>query len=204
MNRVIAFVILFGLSISFCLPKAQAFNIYRVGDEIAGQEYNDILKRWLDKKFSIWVGVSDNNTEYILFKGETGLGDATVMAQNGKPIRDKLKNAVKKAIEWSDVARKNKADTSKSLGCFGSNPYDSCAENGSAVEENQMGLLFFAANGGKQTNLIISLIDRDNQFIKTNIYIDVKNITKMLNVVDSIENGFKKARKTANDQKLFK
>ena len=42
MNRVIAFALLFGLSISFGLPKAQAFNIYRVGDEIVGQEYNNL------------------------------------------------------------------------------------------------------------------------------------------------------------------
>ena len=204
MNRIMASVILICLSLLCGLPKAQAFNIYRVGNEIVGQEYNDVWKRWFDKKFSIWVGVSENNTEYIFFKGETGLGDATVMVQNTKATRDKLKKAVVKAIEWSDVARKNQVDTSKGLGCFGPDEYDLCEKNGSAFEENQMGLSFFAANGGKQTNLVISMVDRDNQFIKTTIYVDVQEMTKMLNVIEKIESKFEKARKTAKDQKLFK
>ncbi|MBI1747592.1 MAG: hypothetical protein HYR55_13535 [Acidobacteria bacterium] len=81
-----------------------AFNIYRVGEKITGQEYNGVWKRWFDKKFSIWVGVSEDNTEYIFFKGETGLGDATVMVQSSKTITNKLRKAVVKAIEWSDIA----------------------------------------------------------------------------------------------------
>jgi len=203
-SHVMAFVLSICLSLLCGLPKAQAFNIYRVGDEIVGQEYNEVWKRWFDKKFSIWVGVSDNNTEYILFKGETGLGDATVMVENTKATRDKFKKAVTKAIEWSGIAKKNQADTSKSLGCFGRDSYDLCEKNGSAFDENQMGLSFFAANGGKQTNLVVSIVDRDNQFIKTTICIDVPEMTKMLNVVEKIEVEFQKARKTSKDQKLFK
>jgi hypothetical protein len=185
-------------------PEAQAFNIYLVGEEIVGQEFNDVWKLWFDKKFSIWVGVGENNTEYIFFKGDTGLGDATVMVQNTKATRDKLRKAVVKALEWSDVAGKNQADTSKSLGCFGLDKYDLCEKNGSAFDKNQMGLSFFASNGGKQTNLIISIVDRDNQFIKTSVYVDVPEMKKMLNVTEKIESEFEKARKTAKDQKLFK
>lgn len=37
-----------------------AFNIYQVGEVIIGQEYNDVWEKWFDKKFSIWVGVSDD------------------------------------------------------------------------------------------------------------------------------------------------
>ena len=32
-----------------------AFNTYQVGEEITGREYNDVLERWFNKKFSIWV-----------------------------------------------------------------------------------------------------------------------------------------------------
>jgi len=204
MNYLMVSVMMICLFLLCDLPEAQAFNIYRVGDEIVGQEYNDVWKRWFDKKFSIWVGVDNDNTEYIFFKGETGLGDATVMVQNTKATRNKLKAAVQKAIEWSNVARKNQADTSKSLGCFGRDKYDLCEKNGSAFDENQMGLSFFAANGGKQTNLVISMVDRDNQFIKTTIYVDVPEMTKMIGVIEKIEIEFENARKTAKDQKLFK
>jgi len=204
MSHIMAFILSICLFLSCGLTKAHALNIYRVGDEIVGQDYNKVWKRWFDKKFSIWVGVSDNNTEYIFFKGETGLGDATVMVENTKDTRDKLENSVAKAIEWSDIARKNQADTSKSLGCFGRDSYDLCEKNGSAFDKNQMGLSFFATNGGKQTSLVVSIVDRDNQFVKTTIYIDVPEMQQMLNVVEKIEVEFEKARKTAKDQKLFK
>lgn len=205
MNRFGAYIVFIILMLA-CLAsqEANAFNIYLVREEIVGQEYNDVWKRWFDKKFSIWVGVSENNTEYIFFKGETGLGDATVMVQNSKTTREKLRKAVVKAIEWSDVARKNQADTTKSLGCFGRDKYDLCEKNGEAFDENQVGLKFFAANSGKQTNLIINIVDRDNQFIKASIYVDLPEMKKMLDAVYQIESALEKARKTAKDQKLFK
>jgi hypothetical protein len=204
MKRLGASIILICFTLLCGLPKTQAFNIYSVGEEIVGQEYNDVLKRWFVRKLSIWVGVREDNTEYILFKGETGLGYATVMVKNTKATRDKLKRAVAKAIEWSDVARKNQADASKSLGCLGEDKYDLCEEKGLAFDENQMGLSFFSANSGQQTNLIISIVDYDNQFIKTTIYVDVPEMKKMLNVIGKIESEFEKARKTAKDQELFK
>jgi hypothetical protein len=204
MKRLGVSIILISFTLLWGSPKAQAFNIYRVGEEIVGQEYNDVLKRWFVRKLSIWVGVREDNTEYILFKGETGLGYATVMVKNTKGTRDKLKRAVAKAIGWSDVARENQADASKSLGCLGEDKYDLCEEKGLAFDENQMGLSFFSANSGQQTNLIISIVDYDNQFIKTTIYVDVPEMKKMLNIIEKIESEFGKARKTAKDQKLFK
>jgi len=184
--------------------EAYAFNTYLVGEEIVGQGYNDVWKRWYKRKFSIWVGVR-GNAEFIFFVGETGLGDATVMVDDYEALREKFKNAIKKAIEWSNVARKNQADTKKSLGCFAQDDrFNICEETGLAFKENQMGLSFFATNGGRQTNLIISIVDRNNQFIKTSIYVDLPEMIKLLKVVDQIEGAFQKARKTAKDQKLFK
>lgn len=205
MCRFRVFILLLIVFFTFFVSQnVYAFNVYQVGEEITGQEYNDIWKRWFDKNFSIWVGVSENNTEYIFFKGETGLGDATVMVQHSKTIREKLRKAIIKAIEWANVAQKNKVDTEKSLGCFGLDEYGICEKNGTAFEENQMGLKFFAVNSGQQTNLIISLVDRDNQFIETSIYIELQEIKKMLNAVNQIENTLKRAYKTTKNQKLFK
>lgn len=203
MNRVMASVMLICITLLCGFPKAQAYSLYRVGDEIVGKKYNEVYKRWFHNEFSIWVGIDHRNTEYIFFKGETALGDATVMVKNTKATRGKLKTAVAKAIEWSGIARKNQADTLKSLGCFGRNAYNLCEEHGKALEKNAMGLSFFANNGGKQTDLILSIIDQDNKFIKTTIYIDVPEMKKLLNVVEEIQIGFEKARKIAKNQKLF-
>lgn len=183
---------------------AFAFNIYRVGDVIQGREHNEILNRWLDREFSIWVGVGDKRKEYILFEAETGLSKATVMVNNTKSIREKLKKAVSKAIEWSDVAKKNNADTTKGLGCFGVDKYNLCEKNSTAFEEGQMSLKFFSANNGSQTDLIISVIDRDNQFYKASIYITISEMKKLLKTVEGIEVAFEKARETAKNRDLFK
>jgi hypothetical protein len=183
---------------------AFALNTYQAGETIVGQDHNDILKRWLDRTFVISAGVGEKNAEYIYFEGETGLGSATVMVKYTKATRDKFRKAIEKAMEWSNVAQKNGADTSKSLGCFGSDQYGICQKHGTAFAENQLGLLFFAANGGKQTHLVVSMVDRNNQFIKTNIYVDAPGMQKMLNAMDDFERALETARKTAKDQQLFK
>jgi len=135
-----AFVVIL---IFFACHTVYAFNTYRAGEEITGEEYNDVWMRWFDKKFSIWVGVDEDNTEYIFFKGETGLGDATVMVQYSETIKRKLKKAITKAIEWSDVARKNRADTTKSLGCFGRNKWG----RGSGAEGQVLNYELIGAEG---------------------------------------------------------
>ncbi len=183
---------------------AFAFNIYRVGELVNGREHNDMLNRWLDRDFGIWVGVDDKGNEHILFKADTGLSKATVMVDNTKSIREKLKKAVTKAIEWSAVAKKNKADTTKGLSCFGVDKYNLCEKNSAAFDEGQMSLKFFSANNGSQTDLIIDIIDRDNQFYKASIYITTSEMKKLLKAVEGIEAEFKKARKTAKNKALFK
>lgn len=196
----------FFLSITLLLFSSNtvAMNTYLVGDVVTGQEYNDVLKEWIDRKISIWVGVDESKIEYIAFEGETGLGDATVIFKYDKGKKEKLERLVKKAIKWAEVARNNKADTSKALGCFGYDPNNTCGEWGSAFERNQMSFKFFAANGGQQTTLVIGIIDRDNQFIRTTIYIDSHEMKKLLNNIQGIETALKKARETANKQDIFK
>lgn len=117
MNRIVFSVMLNFLFLICSLPKAQAFVAYRVGDEIAGRSYNDVWKKWVDKKFNISIAIDNYCDEYILFEGETWLNAATVIFKN-TATRLKLLKAVQKAIKWSNIARKNHADASESLGCF--------------------------------------------------------------------------------------
>ncbi|HSM46813.1 MAG TPA: hypothetical protein VK872_03295 [Draconibacterium sp.] len=67
-----------------------------------------------------------------------------------------------------------------------------------------MELSLFAANGGKQTDLVISMVDHDNQFIKTIIHVHVPEMRKMHKVVENIESEFEKGRKSNKDKDLFK
>ena len=174
----------------------QAFNIYRVGDKIHGKEYNDASKKWLDRSFSVWVGIDEDNTELIYFMGDSSAsGVATVLVKNSQDVRAKLETAVSKAIEWSEIARQNQTDGIKNLGCFGD-----C----SADEGNRMGLSFFAANSGKQTDLVIKMIDVENQSITAYMCVELSEMVKLLGVVRGINEAMEKAKGTASKQDLFK
>lgn len=189
-------IVLFALFALVFATNAQAFNIYRVGDEIRGKEYNEASKKWLNRGFSVWVGIDENNTELIYFIGDSSTsGIATVTVRNSKDVQAKLETAVSKAIEWSEIARKNKADGSKSLGCFG----DCSADAG-----NRMGLTFFAANSGKQTDLVIKMVDVHNESITAFMCVELSEMVKLLQVVRGIDESMERAKDTAGKQDLFK
>lgn len=199
--------LLFALSLSFLLAfttSAMGFNTYRAGEFVTGQEYNETLERWIPRTFSIWVGVSEQGREYIFFQGETSLKPATVQARYKTATVKKLKDLLNKALEWSEVARENKADTSQKLGCFGDDRYSSCENSGNAYEKNQMGLSFFASREGQQTNLIIDMIDGSNQFIKTEIYFDPPQIRQIAQAAEQIKAKLDKAHEMAGKKDLFK
>ena len=189
-------IVLFALFALVFATNAQAFNIYRVGDEIRGKEYNEASKKWLNRGFSVWVGIDEDNTELIYFIGDSSTsGIATVTVRNSKDVQAKLETAVSKAIEWSEIARKNKADGSKSLGCFG----DCSADAG-----NRMGLTFFAANSGKQTDLVIKMVDVHNESITAFMCVELSEMVKLLQVVRGIDESMERAKDTAGKQDLFK
>ena len=180
-----------------------ADNLYRAREIITGRQYNQALTGSTNRNFSISVGVGGEKDEYIVFQGETGLGDAVVLTKISDELKTKLEKAVQKAIAWSEVARKNKADTNKSLGCFGR--WDErCEHDGKAYDENEMGLSFFAANEGRQTDLVITIIDLRNRFFKATIHLDPDEMKKLLQAVQAIDGTLKKARDKAKKQDLFK
>jgi len=181
-----------------------AFNIYQVGNSVIAKEHNELLHRWIPRSFSVWVGVDQKKTEYLIFKADTGLKEAVVSVRYTKATRDKLGRMLTKALEWTEVARKNEADTSKGLGCFGDDPSGLCAKDGNALDENQMGLSFFAASRGQQTDLIIDIIDRENQFIKVTIYFELLQMRQLLDVARGIESALKEAKQATSKQELFK
>ena len=192
-NVVIVLLALFAVVFA---TNVQAFDIYRVGDEIRGKEYNDASKKWLDRSFSVWVGMDEDNTELVYFIGDSSAsGVASVMVRNSKDVQAKLETAVSKAMEWSEIARKNKADGSKSLGCFG----DCSTEAG-----NRMGWTFFAANSGKQTDLVIKMVDVHNESITAFMCVELSEMVKLLQVVRGIDEAMERARDAASKQDLFR
>lgn len=191
--------LLLAVSVSF----SQAASLYPVGTPIEGREYYNMYKRWYEREFSIWMGVTNNKKVLLVFKGETGVGMATVVERDAMRSSNKLLNAVSKAIEWAEIARDNYADTSRGLGCFGADPVGTCERSSKATEAGQMSLRFFAANEGRQTDLIIHIIDRQGAIKEAKIYIDYEGMKKLRDVIFQIRDVYKKAKENAEKQDLF-
>jgi len=210
--------LLFGCS-GVC-KSLEAANFYKVATEISGSSYNEVWKNWVKRDVSIHVGqlnpdnlyidanklISENNGQrfYVLFEAETGLGSARVYLEYTSWVRKRLEGAIKKSIKWAEIAKDNKADVSKPLRCFGDDKYDQCANDGRAREKNQMGFSFFATNGGKQTSLIITIIDFDNSFRSETIYLDLLGMKQLMTTILKIPDKFKYVQKQYENRALFK
>lgn len=200
MKRLFIITLLTGLC---CNGSARAMNVYRVGDPIEGRSYVDVLKRWTPRSLSLWVG-SEKGKDFLFFEGETGLKAATVMIPYNKQVQANLEKILDKSLKWADVAKVNNADTEKPLACFGRDEYNLCAKHGSSYKSNQLAFRFYAANGGQQTDLIVDIKDRDNEFYAEKIYLGYQAIVHFKKVVGRIPESLKKAHETGAKQDLFK
>ncbi len=198
------------LFLSLEAGSASAQNIYRVGSVVPAREKNTILDIWIDRDFSIWVGI-EREQPFIFFRADTGLGEALVQIPYEEQIRADLVSAVLKAIEWSEVARTNRTDTIQPLTCFSNDSFysnrfpraDLCKEDGTAYKKGQVGLSFFAARKGQQTNIIVSIIDASNDFLEATLYLQPDAMRILLDNANAISATFEKARDTASKQDLF-
>jgi len=188
--------------ISFSASRAD--NLYLVGTSVTGQEYYNLQKQWYERELSIWIGVTVNKQVLLVFKGETGIGTASVIERDVLKAGNELVAKLSKAIEWAEVARKNDADTSRGLGCLGADPYKSCERTSKATQANQMSLVFFAANGGVQADLIIHIIDHQNPVKEATIYLDYPAMKTLREAAYQIEGAYEKAKQNAEKQDLFK
>jgi hypothetical protein len=206
-NRIatkIAMIIAVIFGVSVWSTPSFAVNIYRVGDIIAADSHVKSLNIWRKRNFSIWVGVYESGTRFLMFKSETGLRDADVMVTYDSSIQFELERIVVKGIEWARIAKANKAETEKGIGCLGGDDYEFCKNRGHAFEENQIGFSFLSANEGKQTNLILSLVDQSNQFYNATLYLDVAEMKLLQGLIAKIPEALKKAVQKSKKRGLFK
>ncbi|MFO0701926.1 MAG: hypothetical protein U0236_22145 [Nitrospira sp.] len=191
-----------GLALWSCVVPAVAFsmNLYRVGEEITGESYNELLQKWFSRKLSLRVGVDESGKEYMVFIGEAGYGEAMVYV----PYNDEeVENMLSKAKEWIIVARQHRADTDRVLGCFPEETFLSCQVRGVPSEENQMGVRFVSTNDGQFSRLILELADQSNRYKRATIYFDQQGINKLIKAAQQLEPALAKAKETARKQHLF-
>ncbi len=168
------------------------------GPVVHGRSYVEILKTWADRTVTVETG----NKGQIYIYADTGLGQAVASTSDTKNTRERLEKAVSKAIEWAKVAQENKADTEKQLGCF---DYEGSCGDRTAEGTGMFSFSFFAANGGKQTDLILNLVDYENEYKKAVIYIPAAQMGNLLAAIKAIEDTKKKDNANKKkSQSLFK
>lgn len=182
---------------------AFSMNLYRVGEEITGESYNELLQKWLSRKLSLRVGVDESGKEYMVFIGEAGYGEAMVYVPYNDEEVEPLKNMLAKAKEWGVVARQHRADTDRVLGCFPEETFLSCQVSGVPSEENQMGVRFVSTNDGQFSRLILELADQGNRYRRSIIYLDQQGINKLIKAAQQLESALIKAKETTRKQHLF-
>lgn len=108
---------------------ANAFSDVDIKPGVAGSTYNPILKMWLPNTFSMSVVIDDQNEEYFFFRGETGLGKATVIISYYPNLSTDLAQVATKALEWSKIAKENRVNIQKTITCMGFNA-ETCRSSG--------------------------------------------------------------------------
>ena len=126
----------------FTVPNILSFTIYRIGEVVTGHEYDSLWQQWFKKNLTVWIGDNARKETIIFFRINTKLGDVTISLDASIENKEVLKQALAKSVEWSGIAKRAKADTTRSLGCFGKNINNSCKQTGIANTKGQMGFRF--------------------------------------------------------------
>jgi hypothetical protein len=190
------------LSAVFFSPMTSFAIEYQAGAVVVGKSYNEILRTWVKRDFSLWVYVNDGGKEWVEMKGDSGLGQVQVDMFYEKEGIDHLRRMLTTAIEWTDIARSNRADTSKALGCLPLAEYV-CDNPGVPDGVNQMGLSFWSTANGQRSSLIADMIHHNNKFKRAEIYFDAAQIPSLINNLEQLEPAITKARETRKKQHLF-
>ena len=183
---------------------AQAFTTYKVQEDIPARFFNDLLQNWQSANLTVWVGLN-GDVATLIFEGEVSYKPATVHIKYDKIVQRRLEAIVNQSIEWASVAKSNKADTNQGLGCFGSDAYGLCNENSRTYDENQIAFRFFSRNAGAQTDLIVDITDRGNEYITGQLYLDVATVLRLKKTLTKVPEklSFARAEKDKSSD-LFK
>jgi len=160
------------LVVIVAIPAAAFAGTRTVEGNATGKYYNDVWNRW--SKVPMAVYVDDAGSAYIM-----GTDGGIMKARGFLAPSDTKKVAalLRKSQEWVKTARAKKLEVTKKLGTF---------MRGSDFQRNGVALKFFAANEGKQTDVILSLVDFDNQFYKLDLYLDPGQVKQLIGLLDRV------------------
>ncbi len=175
-----AFIVWMALS---CTALAQTRS---VDGTATGMYYNDVSKQWSDKPVSIYV----DDVEKVYIRGGDSLPKA-VGYFPGARLKEVI-GLLEKSLDWSKKARENKLETTKPLGSF---------VTGTGHQRQGIELVFFAADKGNQTDVILKVQDFDNMFMNISLYLNPEQVSEFIALLKKVPETYRelKAQKAKSD-----
>lgn len=192
--------VLLGILLFSILPVYAA----SVGKIVVAKEYNDILRGWIDRRLGLQISdgeIYGVNGPFLVFISDTGLGEARTYTKISESLQENLESIVGKAIKWAKIAQKNKADVHKVISCIGKYA-EACMQHG-RVDRNHLLFEFSAQKGGKQTNLIITIVDLDYKYKNATLYLGLPEMNQLLGNIRKIDIGLEEYYTQRGNEVLF-
>lgn len=153
-------------------PESSLAGTRTVDGNATGRYHNDVLKRWTNVPIVVYV--DDASNAYIMSS------DGGIVKARGLLSPTDTREALallRKSQNWVKTAKAEGLEVTKELGTF---------MRGSRYERNGVGLQFFSANGGKQTDVILQLVDFENQFFKLDLYLNPDQVADLIRLMERV------------------
>jgi len=145
------------------------------------KSYNEVWRKWDNVPLAVYV--DDSSNAYIM-----GTDGGIIKARGFLSQSDtsKVLALLRKSQEWVATAQAKKLEVTKELGRF---------MRRSDFSENGVALQFFAANEGRQTDVILTLVDFDNQFYRLELYLDPSQVAALIGLLERVPETISELKK---------
>lgn len=136
-----------------------------------GRFYNEIFSTWSDQSVTVHVDVNRN---FYLSAGDGILKCTTFF----RPHQLKEVHAeLRKILTYCDKARLAQLETTRDV---------AVVKNETKTSETGVRMTFHAANKGKQTDLVLLVIDFENDFNQIKLHIDRQQILQLIKMLERV------------------
>jgi hypothetical protein len=144
-----------------------------VDGSTTGKYHNDVWNSW--SEVPVIVYVDDTGNAYISGRTDGGI----IKARGFLTVSDvnKVASLLRKSQEWVRTAKAEGLEVTKELGSF---------MQESEFREYGVALRFFSANAGKQTDVIITLVDFENQFFTMELYLEPNQVAGLIRLLEKV------------------
>ena len=160
-----------------------------VSGQTTGLYHNAVMESWSTEPIAIYVDHAGNT--YI--QG----GESIIFARGFLYPNERIKviELLEKALQWAKTARKEQVEVSKPLGSF---------MKGKSYGEHGVKLTFFSSNKGRQTDVILHMVDFDNMFNQITLYLNTMAVLELLDLLKKVPATLEELKVNEAKAELFK